>query len=148
MEQYIIMGVLVALLIAYFLYYHFKGKKEKENFKNVLDNIKEGNSVITTAGIIGKVVSVQEENGVKTVTIETGNNSHKGYLTFDIQAIYMVLDNLENGAETEKEASNEDADVEPANVEVKEEVKEEIADNKEEVKPAEKKKKSKSKKTK
>lgn len=140
MQQYIIMGVLVALLIAYFLYYHFKGKKEKENFKNVLDNIKEGNSVITTAGIIGKVVSVQEENGVKTVTIETGNNSHKGYLTFDIQAIYMVLDNLENSVENEK-ASEKNTEAEPANVEVKEEIKEEV-------KPAEKKNKSKAKKTK
>lgn len=94
--QIAMLGVLLGLLILYFVFYYFKNKKDRENYKNTIQNLKNGNRVLTSAGIVGKVVSIQEEDDIKTITLETGNGKNKGYITFDIQAVYMVLDKEKN----------------------------------------------------
>lgn len=62
--QFIIM-MAVIFLIFYFLLIRPQQKKQKE-LRDMIDNVKHGDTVITTGGIYGKVAAVTEN----TVTLE------------------------------------------------------------------------------
>ena len=89
----ILLGVLVIFLIASPFVMKAKNKRDMDNAQKMLDGIKKGDNVLTASGVIGKVISIETKEGYKTVTIETGNEHHKGYLTLDIGAVYANLSN-------------------------------------------------------
>lgn len=91
-NQYIWIGVLLVLLVGFFVYSYFKNKRNQEKYQEMTNNLEKGDKVLTSAGIIGKIVSVEVKEGMKSITIETGDSKHKGYITVDSQAIYVVLD--------------------------------------------------------
>ena len=91
-NQFIGIGVLLALLVGFFIYSYFKNKKDREKYQEMTNSIEKGDKVLTSAGIVGKVVSVDVKDSMKSITIETGDSKHKGYVTVDSQAIYVVLE--------------------------------------------------------
>ena len=93
-NQYIWIGVLLVLLVGFFVYSYFKNKRNQEKYQEMTNNLEKGDKVLTSAGIIGKIVSVEVKEGMKSITIETGDSKHKGYITVDSQAIYVVLDKV------------------------------------------------------
>jgi preprotein translocase subunit YajC len=59
--------------------------KERQRHDEMLKSIKKGDEIVTTGGIIGKVVHVEE----KRLTIKTGENTR---LTVDRARIASILD--------------------------------------------------------
>ena len=89
--QYVMIGLIVLLLIAYPLLMSRKNKAENKKMIEQTNSLKRGDEVITNAGIYGKVLEVRQEGEAKKVVIETGNDKNKSYLTIDAYAIYSVL---------------------------------------------------------
>ena len=144
--SWILVGVLALFLIAYPFIMRARNKREVENQQKLMGSIKKGDKILTYSGVIGKVVSLDEKDGYKTVTIETGDEKHKGYMTVDIAAVYSNLTNPVLPEKLEKEVKQEQVEQQP---EVKEEPKEENLEPKqEEVKEEPAKKSNKSKKSK
>lgn len=111
-QSYILIGVMVLLLIAFFVWSTISNKKKQKQFNDTVNAIKPGSKVKTIGGICGIVVSVNnEENTFVLRTGEDGNEAN--YIKFDKQAIYQT-----------------DAKAEPA-------VKEPVKEEKVEEKPAE-----------
>jgi outer membrane biosynthesis protein TonB len=120
----------------------------------MIDNLKKGDTVLTYAGVIGKIVGIEDKQGYKTVTLETGNEKHKGYMCIDVASIYSNLSNpVVQEPVKEEPAVEEDKPIEaPEHLEEQpkeettseEPAKEEVVE--EQVKPEKKSKSKKSKK--
>lgn len=122
------MVVLVVLVILFFVYTHIRNKKEQAKYQEMTNSLEKGDKVLTSAGIIGKIVNIENKDMYKLVTIETGSGKNKGYITFDSQAIYTVLEKknakqVEKVEETKKEENAEvieQTELPAQNAEVKE----------------------------
>ena len=116
--QWILIGVVVLLIVAYSILLGSRRKKDEQRLVEQTNSLKRGDKILTTSGVYGKVLEVREEDGAKKVVIETGNDKYKSYMTIDAYAIYTVLQDEHKPAEK---------------VEIKEEVKEEKVEEKKEV---------------
>ena len=120
----ILLIVIAVLLVLYPIFLFMKNKKEQDKQKNLIDNLKVGEYVITYSGVFGKIVEITEKEFGRFLTIETGEN-HKNYVTVSANAIYMIANN---------NPKVYDADGNEIKPETKEDVKETV---KETSKPAE-----------
>lgn len=93
-EQWILLGVLLLILVLSPIFMMAKNKKAMANTQKMIDELKKGDTILTTAGVIGKVISIENKDGYKTVTIETGDEKHKGYMCIDVASIYYNLTNV------------------------------------------------------
>ena len=113
-STWILLGVLVLFLIVSPFLMRAKNKKEMEKAQQMIDSIKKGDQVMTAAGVIGKVISIDNKLDMKVITIETGDEKHKGYMTMDINAIYANLSNSivpqEKPVQNEKFEQKKDAE--------------------------------------
>ena len=91
--NWILLGVLVLFLVVSPFLMKAKNKREMESAQKMVDSLKKGDTVLTASGVIGKIVGMDTKNGYKTVTIETGDQKHKGYITLDVAAVYANLSN-------------------------------------------------------
>lgn len=128
--SYVLLGVLVLIIILGPIMMKSRNKKEAERMQSMVDSLKKGDKIITTAGVYGKVIGIEEKDGFKLVTIETGNEKNKSFLTMDVGAIYANLSATpvtpkQDGAKVEETAQN---------VTVNQEQKEEIDGQKDEQK--------------
>ena len=83
---YVVIGVLVALAVVYFIFSGRKNKQRQKEYVEQLDAIRPGNKVKTAGGICGIVVEVCDEDN--TVIIETGSEkSGKSYVKMDKELI-------------------------------------------------------------
>lgn len=135
--QYVMIGLIVLLLIAYPILMSRRNKAENQKMIEQTNSLKRGDEVITNAGIYGKVLEVKQDGEAKKVVIETGNDKNKSFLTIDAYAIYSVL-NKEPKEPVKSDDKKSVAEVkkEDKKPEVKEEKK---AEAKVESKPEEKK---------
>lgn len=132
--QWVAIGLIVLLLIAYPILMSRRNKAENKKMMEQTNSLKKGDEVITNAGVYGKVIEIKQEGEAKKVVIETGNDKFKSYMTIDAYAIYSVLNKEPVKPAEDKKA---DAKKEEKKVEVKDEEKKEA--KKEEVKePAKK----------
>ena len=92
-EQWVLLGVLLLVLILSPVFMMAKKKKAMASTQKMIDELKKGDTILTAAGVIGKVVSIDNKEGYKTVTIETGDEKHKGYMCIDIASVYYNLSN-------------------------------------------------------
>ena len=130
--QWVLIGFIVLLLIAYPLLMARKNKKENEKIQEQTNSLKRGDEILTTAGVYGKILEVKQDGEAKKVVIETGSGKNKSYLTIDAYSIYTVLN--KPVAEPAKDAAKAEVKTE----EVKTENKKEVAvaqEKKSEVKP-------------
>ena len=114
-KTWIILGVLVALLIALYVFTHISGKKQKEKMVNALNNLKIGDKVTTIGGVKGEVVELDEE----TFVIKTGTESNYSFMRFVRNAIYSFDSAEVEVVEENVAVENEDAEVKTEEVEDK-----------------------------
>ena len=114
-KTWIILGVLVAFLIALYVYTHISGKKKKEKMVNALNNLKIGDKVTTIGGVKGEVVELDEE----TFVIKTGTESNYSFMRFVRNAIYSFDSAEVEVVEENVAVENEDAEVKTEEVEDK-----------------------------
>lgn len=84
-------------------YFNNKKRKKQDEEENKKRDVKPGFIVTTLGGVIGTVVSVDEES--KTFILETGGEDNHSQLKFDKLAIYNSVD--PNAATAEPEAAPE-----------------------------------------
>ena len=107
--QWVLLGVIVLLIICYPIFIVFKNKKEQQKAQQMTDSLKVGKDVLTSSGVYGTIVAIEEKENCKIVTLQTGTEENKGYISVDSLAIYMVLnpDPVEEVKE-EKQPENEE----------------------------------------
>ena len=84
------MGMIIYLVAMVAIFYFLlirPQKKRQKAMQNMLDAMQVGDKVVTAGGIIGKVVSIKEDN----VIIETGQLPDKAKIKFEKSAISKVL---------------------------------------------------------
>lgn len=136
-SQWVLLGVIVLLIICYPIFMILRNKKEQQKVSELNQSIKVGKDILTSSGVYGTVVDIRDgENGSKIVTIETGVDDKKSYLSIDSLAVYAVLNPDpvveekpeekseeqpqagENALEEKaEEAKTEEVETQPANVE-------------------------------
>lgn len=112
--QIILIVFIVILLIAYPIMMYSRNKKENQRMQEQTNSLKRGDKVLTTSGVYGTIVDLHLEENKKIVTIETGTDKKKGYISVDAYAIYTIFKDEEKTENTEpaKELSTEVKDVE------------------------------------
>jgi preprotein translocase subunit YajC len=66
------MGLMFVVL--YFLIFRPQRKKQKDH-KNMIDNLKIHDTIITTGGIIGKIVNIKKDKTILVVRVDETNNT-------------------------------------------------------------------------
>lgn len=83
MQIWIMLGLMI--VVFYFFMIRPQNKRQKE-LRNFRDSLKEGDKVVTTGGIHGKVAQIKEDN---TILVEVDNNVR---MKFDKAAILNAND--------------------------------------------------------
>ena len=119
--QIILIVFIVILLIAYPVMMYSRNKKENQRMQEQTNSLKRGDKVLTTSGVYGTIVDLQMEGDKKIVTIETGTEKKRGYISVDAYAVYTIF---------REEEKTEEVQEQPKEAEVKEEAKVENEENK------------------
>lgn len=89
-ENWILPGILLVLCVVLFVLYYFRNKKYQQNAETMSNNLKKGDKVKTYSGVYGTIIEIVQTDDGKVVTIETGNDKHKSYVSYDIRAVYAI----------------------------------------------------------
>ena len=89
--QIILIVFIVLLIIIYPILISSRNKKENQRMQEQTNSLKRGDRVLTTSGVYGTIVDLHLEEDKKIVTIETGTDKKKGYISVDAYAIYTVF---------------------------------------------------------
>lgn len=109
--QIILIVFIVVLLIAYPVMMYSRNKKENQRMQEQTNSLKRGDKVLTTSGVYGTIVDLHLEEDKKIVTIETGSDKKKGYISVDAYAIYTIFkeeQKTENAESVKEEAKPEE----------------------------------------
>ena len=88
--SWIIVGVMIAVFIAYMVWSSKSMKKrEEERRKMVEESFRPGVEILTIGGITGVIVEISEDG--KYFTIETGTENMKSYIKFDRVAFHSIV---------------------------------------------------------
>lgn len=91
-SQWVLLGVILLVIVCYPVLMIFRNKREQKKVTELNQSIKLGKDVLTSSGVYGTIVDIRDgENGSKIVTLQTGVDDKKSYLSVDSLAIYMVL---------------------------------------------------------
>ena len=82
--------VIVALLVAFFVWSFISNKKKQKNFNDTINAVKPGSKVKTIGGVCGEVVEIDDEENTFVLKTGTSDGSGVSYLKFDKQAIYQT----------------------------------------------------------
>ena len=85
--------VLGVLIIAMLVLPSLNQKKRIQAYKEMQGNLKAGDKVQTVGGVIGRIVRINEKDGLKTMVLETGDKNNKMYIEFNLDAIAGVVTN-------------------------------------------------------
>lgn len=118
--QIVLIVLIAALLIIYPVMMYSRNKKQRQQMQEQTNSLKRGDRVLTASGVYGTIVDLHLDGDKTIVTIETGTEKNRGYISVDAYAIYSVI--KEEAALTELE----DAKPEEENVKESAEVQEEI----------------------
>ena len=123
--SYIVLGVLVVLLVVYFVWSSKSMKKREENRQKTLDeSMKVGAEIMTIGGLIGTIVEVSEDG--ESFVIETGTDDKKSYIKMAKVAFHslVVTETDDDEADkTEGKAEEKTAEAPAEETEAKEEKK-------------------------
>ncbi len=110
---WILFGVLVAFIIALFVWQSISGKKKQQEAQNMVNSLKKGDRVKTIGGVCGFVYEINNEEN--TFVLETGSDDNKSYIKFDKGAIYQTApkEGAAVAAEKAAEQETEEAPAEP-----------------------------------
>lgn len=113
--QIILIVVIALLIIVYPIMITVRNRKENQRMSEQTNSLKRGDKVLTTSGVYGTIVDLQLEQDKKIVTIETGTDKKKGYISVDAYSIYTVIkdeDATQPQQEENKEPENKEEKVE------------------------------------
>ena len=106
--------LLVVLLVVYVVFGVMNRKKQQEQATKMMSELKEGDKVVTNAGIYGEIVSMKETNMGRVVVIKTGEEK-PSYITINASVILgidkkkdLVLDADGNPIDTNDEKLKEE----------------------------------------
>lgn len=97
--QIILIVFIVLLIIIYPIMISARNKKENQRMQEQTNSLKRGDKVLTTSGVYGTIVDLQLDGDKKIVTIETGTDTKKGYMSVDAYAIYTIFKDEEQKTE-------------------------------------------------
>lgn len=97
----VLLGVLLLALLVFYIMGSVNNKKRMEQYKQMQGDLKAGDVVQLTSGIIGRIVRVSEIVGIKTVVVETGEKNNKATLEVNIDAIAGVVPKEDNTIKVE-----------------------------------------------
>lgn len=106
--QIILIVFIGLLIIIYPIMLFSKNKKENQRMQEQTNSLKRGDKVLTTSGVYGTIVDLQLQEDRKIVTIETGTEKKKGYISIDAYAIYKIFNENEEKAQVEEKNSQND----------------------------------------
>ncbi len=89
--QIILIVFIVLLIVLYPILIYSRNKKENLRMQEQTNSLKNGDKVLTTNGIYGTIVNIQDEHERKVVILETGDETNKGYVAVDAFAIYRIF---------------------------------------------------------
>lgn len=89
-ENWILPGILLVLCVVLFVLYYFRNKKYQQNADQMSNSLKKGDKVKTYSGVYGTIIEIAQNDDGKIVTIETGTEKHKSYVSYDIRAVYAI----------------------------------------------------------
>ena len=96
-------GSLLFMLIIFFAMFYFlvimPQKKREKEFQKMISNMKRGDTVITTGGIVGKIIDVKKD----TIKIKTANTTELEVTKRSIATVIKAKEEKENKEEEEKE---------------------------------------------
>lgn len=115
--SYVFIGVIVVLLVAFFVWSYISNKKKQKNFNDTINAIKPGSKVKTIGGICGEVVEIDDEENTFVLKTGTSDGGEVSYLKFDKQAIYQT-DAKPEPAEQAPEKAEEPEKEEPVSEEI------------------------------
>ena len=148
-SSWIMPGILLVLVAILFVIYFLRNKRYQQNSDMMVNNLKKGDKVKTYSGVYGVIVEIVENEDGKIVTIETGTDKKKSYVSYDIRAVYAINEPPKVEEPVAEETKAEEVVAAEAETESKveevpaEEVKEEVVAETEQ-KPARKPRKKKS----
>lgn len=93
--QIVLIVLIGVLVIAYPLLMIRRNKKENQRMTEQTNSLKRGDKILTTSGVYGKIIDIKLDGTAKQVTIETGTDKFKSYMTVDAFAIYQVIKDQE-----------------------------------------------------
>lgn len=103
----VVLGILIVLML---VLPSISNKKRVAAYREMQDGLKAGDKVQTVGGIIGRIVRINEKDGIKTMVLETGDREHKMYIEFNLDAIAGVVTN-ENIAKAEATTTSLESEV-------------------------------------
>ena len=104
--SFIFIGILLVLIVVYFVWSSKSMKKRDEaRQKMVEESLRVGVEVLTIGGIYGTIVEVDADGS--HFVIETGTETQKSYLKFDKVAFHSVVVKDEEVEETTEEVTEE-----------------------------------------
>lgn len=131
--QIVLIVFIVILIIAYPVMMYSRNKKENQRMQEQTNSLKRGDKVLTTSGVYGTVVDLHLEGDKKIVTIETGTDKKKGYISVDAYAIYTIFNEEDEKAAEKAEDGNKEKQEQKADAKVEQKTEEqakEVSENK------------------
>ena len=113
--MWVILGVIVALLFAWFFFSSRKNKQKQKEYVEQLDAIAPGNKVKTAGGICGIVTEVCDDN---TVIIKTGSED-SGYSFIKMEKELIAQTDAKGATQIKREEAEERKRLEKEGAEAK-----------------------------
>ena len=109
-SQWILPAALLVLLVVMMIFPMIRNKKQVKQYQEMQNSLKAGDKVQTIGGIIGRIISIKDKNGVKTVILESGDKKNKTVIEIDANAIAgpITLSNQQTVNATETVVNEED----------------------------------------
>ncbi len=126
---WIMVALLVVLVVVLLIVPIFTNKKRSKQTVEMHNSLQPGDKIKTVGGVIGVIKEIKKISPNDTeMVIETGEGDNKTTMTFDIQALYQVLERamrVDSAANNDVFAEHEENKIdEPAKEMVEEPVKE------------------------
>ena len=92
MSNWTLLIILAVMIIVMIVPSIIRNKKDSAARQETLKSLKPGTTIITTAGVFGKILSVRETTIGKVYVIETGDGKNKSYMEIHENAIMNIDD--------------------------------------------------------
>ena len=112
MGEIILLIVLSVLLVAMFVLSYARKKKYNQGLSSMREELKNGDKVMTDAGIVGEVVDSYTEEGYKYFVLKSGKGNNIGYFSVHANAIYYVFGKEDNQNQQANQPKQENQKVE------------------------------------
>ena len=90
--SYVLIGVLLAGMVALMLVQGRRQKKAQADYMAMLDTLRPGVKVKMASGLLGRIKEIREEApGFKTITLNIGDDKNVVEMTFVIEAVQGIV---------------------------------------------------------